>query len=1147
MPPFVPSKRRLSTPPADERAAKKPSLFETADKRVSSGTLQENRRFVERLNDSDDENSSLSDISSNRFEDALPTPMSHEGRSFRPTKQSDEDADEDDEVAWEDAMEHEPSSHSKTLISAPVSGDLEITLDKGTKIGYLPSQSDKKKGPSKIERQIRLSTHCMHVQFLLFHNLIRSGWATDKNVQATLTGQLPPNVKKEVEKWRQHCGFEPEPQSSTPSGRGKNRKLKKNGKIEKPTRDWGRSASRQEKGLPDVSRGDPTIRLLKVLAAYWKKRFTITAPGLRKQGYKPIADLEEEVASFKKGPYNPEEHGELIQGIEGFRRAAKACEGSRDLAAQLFTALIRGLGLEARLVASLQPIGFGWSKIEDISTSKRKSAGRAHTDAKHIAQGRSGASDGDRQRLQEKPNKVKKASQHDSVSRVSRRGKSRHEPIDLSEAFDDNSVMLINEDDDEESVIDVTPSIPRKKPNMNYDGDLPAPTYWTEVESPVTHQVYPVDVYSSSSTVVIGADQLLQFEPRGARADKAKQILAYVIAYSSDGTAKDVTTRYLKRHVWPGRTKGYRIPVEKIPVYNRKGKIKYHENLDWFKQVMSDYRRTHRMRTTVDDLEDQGDLQSARLEKRETETGKDTLQSYKASAEFVLERHLRREEALRPGSKPVKTFATGKGETLKEEPVYSRKDVDVCRTGESWHKEGRAVKAGEHPMKMVPIRAVTLTRKREVEEAERDSGEKPKQGLYARHQTDWIIPPPIRDGLIPKNAYGNIDCFVPTMVPKGATHVPMRGTVKVCKRLEIDFAEAVTGFEFGNKIAVPVIEGVVIAEENEAKVLDEWTKDEEERKIKEEGKREKLALSMWRKWLMGLRVLQRFREEYSETADAHIREEMNPFTNKKKRKEQPLLHSERDDEEATPQSNHINGDISHGTTNGEDEIEGGGFLLSDDELQNPQSESKLEIEVEDSVHSNHMQKTLKAIATPNISSDEDNKPTNAIPKKGPKPKDKPASKAAPSPQKKKEKEKTKKKSPAAIRQKKAPSPSMNSDEDEDEGDSSLSNLSSSSSSSSSTSPPPITQKDTTTRPTPKRKAAQKGQKAITSHYFHHSDDSGSNNDNNESDSDDESNSAVFVGGLEPDLDSTFTATLRGKGAEISSRKRGRRRGRGHGR
>ena len=59
------------------------------------------------------------------------------------------------------------------------------------------------------------------------------------------------------------------------------------------------------------------------------------------------------------------------------------------------------------------------------------------------------------------------------------------------------------------------------------------------------------------------------------------------------------------------------------------------------------------------------------------------------------------------------------------------------------------------------------------------------------------------------------------MVPKGAVHIPLKNTVRICKRLGIDFAEAVTGFEFGKQRAVPVITGVVVAEEHEHAVTDE--------------------------------------------------------------------------------------------------------------------------------------------------------------------------------------------------------------------------------------------------------------------------------------------------------------------------------------
>ena len=905
MPPFIPRKRPNSTPPPDTpdpKSVKKITIFETFDTSPAAGTLQDNKAFVDRLNGSDTE-TSLSDVSSAEFEDAFPSPSPKR-------RKLDHNVEDDEEIDWEDAIQ---AGAPAGILSAGPPGDLELTLDKGTRIGSFTNPHDKKKGPSKIERQIRISTHCIHVQFLLFHNAIRNSWACDKETQSILLGQLSPDARAAISNWKLKSGMGEELATAPtpPKSRAKGgKKSDRNVDNERNHRDWGKPAERQERGEPDMSSGDPVIKLLKALAKYWKKQFTITAPGLRKQGYKLLELLEADIASFKKGKHHPEEHGERIKGIKDFRNLAKSCEGSRDFGVQLFTALLRGLGLEARLVASLQPVGFGWSKNEEAS-SKQKRVSRA---AEHTETGES-ISDDDSSIAVVKSNKASQSGRNPpnstspNVKRKSGSKVGRGQLIDLS---GDSS----NESEDENSVIDITPSKPRRKPNMNYDNDLHFPTYWVEVISPITNDVYPVDPFILTPAVATGVEQLAAFESRGPKADKARQVFAYIVAYSPDGTAKDVTTRYIKRHMWPGRTRGVRMPVQKVPVYNKKGKIKQYEEYDWFKTVMSGYMRSHKMRTVVDDLEEAKDLKPVKPEKKENKAGEETLQGYKTSADFVLERHLRREEALLPGSKPVKTFVAGKGDNAKEEPVFRRKDVVVCRTSESWHKEGREVKPGEQPIKMVPVRAVTLMRKREVEEAERHGGEKLKQGLYAWEQTDWIIPPPIENGVIPKNAFGNMDCYVPSMVPKGAVHVPLRSTVKICKRLGIDYAEAVTGFEFGKQRAVPVITGVVVAAENEDPVIDEWEKDEEERRIKEEGKREKVALGMWRKFLMGLRIVARVREEYGGDADAHMKEEMNPFTNKNKTR-QPA-------EKPEPRAS-TNGNL----VERHDEDMAGGFIVDD--------------------------------------------------------------------------------------------------------------------------------------------------------------------------------------------------------------------------
>ena len=888
MPPFLPRKRlRTPTPEPEPSESKgkckavasttprRPNLFDALDAGTSSKQIaQKTKNLLAKLAGSDDDDSELTSYSSSEpdFED-VPAP-----KRQRIEKTNASDDDEDEDVEFEDVHTHAAFRAAAT----PPSGDLELTLTKETRIS-LVNPLNKKQGPSKIERQIRISTHCMHVQFLLWHNWIRNGWICDEGVQQILVKQLGPNVQKEIERWRVDSGIT----SKEGAGEFSNARMKaKKGKKvnARSQRDWGEPAERLATGSVNMSHGDPLFRLMRALSAYWKKKFRVTAPGLRKLGYMSLAVLDEELKSFSKDPHDPERHGERIRDVKEFRSCAKVCEGSRDLSAQLFTALLRGLGLEARMVVSLQPVGFGWSKNEDAVERPKKQYNT--TDKGHDSID-SGEDRGDnkpekkvptsKKQLKSAPKKIANSSTKKPAGCSSRGSGLKDAPIDVS----DSEVPPTDDDtDDESSVIDVTPATPRRGPSKPFEKDLP-PNYWVEVLSPVTNTYHAVNPLNVSNPVATNPELLAAFEPRGAKSEKAKQVMAYIVGFSPDGTAKDVTVRYLKRHMWPGKTKGSRMPVEKVPIYNHRGKVKRYEEYDWFKTVISRYKRSSDSTTEVDDHEEATDLKAVKPEKKEVKDGEETLQSYKTSAEFVLERHLRREEALLRTAKHVKIFTVKgkKGEPETEEKVFLRKDVVHCKSVETWHKEGRQPKMGEQPLKRVPYRAATTNRKRELAEAEAASGEKMLQGLYSWDQTDWIIPPPIVNGIIPKNGYGNMDVYVRSMVPVGAVHIPLRRTKEICRRLGIDYAEAVTGFEFGARMAVPIITGVVIAEENEEMVLEQWERDEAERARKEDEKRTKAALGMWRKFLMGMRIVERVREEYGDDVDDNV-DVLNPWINK---------------------------------------------------------------------------------------------------------------------------------------------------------------------------------------------------------------------------------------------------------------------------
>ncbi|TEA10559.1 DNA repair protein rhp42 [Colletotrichum sidae] len=884
MPPHVPRKRlREESPvkpspkrqqvakgkgkPAAKSIARKPNLYDDLDATATPESAKDGRSVLDTISDSDGD-SSLTDLSDGDFEDV---PLA--GGQEAPEAQQQSDDDDNDDIEFEDV----PAPRTTLAVAPPTSGDLQLTLDAGLGTAMTDPYGDKK-GPTKREKKIRNATHCIHVQYLLWHNAVRNAWLCDIEVQAIMMSHIPPRLWEEVERWKRASGLspmpKPKPSLQKPAKSTKKTRGRPKGKMvedtEEDSRDWGPAAERLEAGTVDMSHGDPLFRLMKAISAWWRQRFRITAPGLRKWGYMPPERLGKLRKAWETEEHDEERFGERIDGLEGLRRCASECKGSRDVGSQLFTALMRALGLDARMVANLQPLGFGWTKVEEADPEKDKING---TTAKSSDEQTEDAGKTKRRgTTTAKATSAKKDSQQPTNTARSRSGTSRRtsQKVVIEVQDTDDELGLEHPDSDDDSIIEME-NTPRKIVTpQKFDKDLEFSIYWTEVKSPITKKYLPVEPIVRSC-VGTNRDLIESLEPRGGKADKAKQVMAYVVGFAQDGTAKDVTVRYLRKQLWPGRTKGMRMPPEKIPIYNRHGKVKRYEFVDWFKSAMHGFVRGNQKYplTEEDQVEDSTELTPAQPKKKEIKEGSETLAYYKQSKEFCLARHLKREEALLPSAVPVKTFKNkSKGGEISEEPVYSRKDVVNVKSAETWHKQGRAPKVGEEPLKKAPYRAATTNRRREIAEAEAISGEKVLQGLYSFEQTDWIIPPPIKDGIIPKNNYGNIDLFAEHMCPEGAVHVPFRGAVKVCKRLQIDYAEAVVDFEFGNRMAVPVIQGVVIAEEFHDQVMEEIRKDEVERARKEDEKRRKEALRLWSKFLKGLRIVERIRQDYGHVDDS---------------------------------------------------------------------------------------------------------------------------------------------------------------------------------------------------------------------------------------------------------------------------------------
>ena len=759
MPPLVPRKRLRESPIKDEAAEKdgaKQATPGSASKRrkatlyddLDATATPQSSSLLHGL-DAGEESSSLSSLSDEDFEDVPPPKL----------QKADETADNDDDDDDDDMEFEDVTAPHVPILDAPVtSGDLELTLNRDTRIS-LTNQYGDKKGPTKREKKVRHATHSLHVLLLLWHNAVRNAWLCDMEVQATMISHLPPRLWEEVDRWQRTSGLvkdpPPEPipkgkEKSKARGKGKG-KVSTRASTKEKARDWGSAADKLEDGVVDMSHGDPLFRLMQSLASWWKQRFKVTAPGLRKRGYMSLERLDRLTKAHRSHEYDPELFGEKISTLDDFRKCARSCRGSRDVGSQLFTALLRGLGLEARMVANLQTLGFGWNKLEDAEPETQKELDKTLAEPKASPTKKAGDTD-----TKPKAKSKQRISSATMSSPTSTRKADKSDPIIVD---DSDELDLEYKDSDDESIVELEvvpkrPTLPAKK----FDSGLGYPHYRTEVLSPVTQKYLPVDPIVKG-IVATNRELIESLEPRGSKADKARQVMAYIVGYSPDGTAKDVTVRYLKRQIVPGRTKGARMPVAKVPVYNRHGKVKRYEQFDWFKTAMSGYRRGNQKTplTEVDHLEDCTDLKPAEPEKKEIKEGAETLQYYKQSKGFVLQRHLKREEALKPGAKPVKKFKNKiKGGKIEEEDVYLRADVLNVKSAETWHKQGRAPLAGEQPLKRVPYRAATLNRRREIMEAEAATGEKVLQGLFSFDQTDWIIPPPIKDGIIPKNEYGYV-------------------------------------------------------------------------------------------------------------------------------------------------------------------------------------------------------------------------------------------------------------------------------------------------------------------------------------------------------------------------------------------------------
>ncbi|KAL2870905.1 putative DNA repair protein Rad4 [Aspergillus lucknowensis] len=328
----------------------------------------------------------------------------------------------------------------------------------------------------------------------------------------------------------------------------------------------------------------------------------------------------------------------------------------------------------------------------------------------------------------------------------------------------------------------------------------------------------------------------------GPPATDPYNLLSYVVAFEEDASARDVTRRY---------TKAFNAKV-------RKNRVESTKNGEaWWERVLQRFEKPF--------LEDRDELEIGELTaKTASEPMPRNVQDFKDHPIYALERHLRRNEVIFP--KRVTGHVSlgkpgAKGQGL--EPIYRRSDVHILRSANKWYRLGRDIKMGEQPLKRIPAKNKTINL---GDDEDDDMAE--ETALYAFFQTELYKSPPVVQGRVPKNAYGNLDVYVPSMVPPGGVHITHPEASRAARILGIDYADAVTGFNFKGRHGTAVLNGVVIADEYRDALVEVIRCLEDERLQNQQQKRAAEVLRLWKHFLLRLRIAERVRSYAVEGEEA---------------------------------------------------------------------------------------------------------------------------------------------------------------------------------------------------------------------------------------------------------------------------------------
>lgn len=93
-------------------------------------------------------------------------------------------------------------------------------------------------------------------------------------------------------------------------------------------------------------------------------------------------------------------------------------------------------------------------------------------------------------------------------------------------------------------------------------------------------------------------------------------------------------------------------------------------------------------------------------------------------------------------------------------------------------------------------------------------------------------------------------------------HFSVNGLNRICRKLGIDCANAVVGFDFHQGACHPAFDGFVVCEEFADLVTDAWREDQEAQEQKQEEKYLARVYGNWKKLIRGLMIRENLKHKY---------------------------------------------------------------------------------------------------------------------------------------------------------------------------------------------------------------------------------------------------------------------------------------------